>query len=122
MTRQYSAPAERNRDAILAVLRRVLPQRGLVLEIASGTGQHAVHFARSLPGVTWQPSDPTPEARASIEAWSAEAALPNLRSPIALDVGAPQWPIEKADAIVCINMVHISPWPATEALIAGAAR
>jgi len=122
MTRQFSAPADRNRQPILDVLRRVLPREGLVLEIAAGTGQHAVHFAGGLPGLTWQPSDPTPEARASIAEWSAEAALPNLRPPVELDASTWPWPVDTADAVICINMVHISPWSATEGLIAGAAR
>jgi SAM-dependent methyltransferase len=113
--------AERNAEPILAVLRDVLPERGTVLEIASGTGQHAVHMARALPEITWQPTDPDADARASIAAWVADVQLPNLRPPLALDVtGA--WPIDRADAVVCINMIHISPWSATEALFAGAAR
>lgn len=118
-----NAPAaERNADPILAVLRRALPERGLVLEIASGTGQHAVHMARALPAIQWQPTDPDPSALASIAAWVAEAGLPNLRPPLALDVTAPVWPVARADAIVCINMLHITPWTAAEALFAGAAR
>ncbi len=117
------APATaRNRDPILDVLRRVLPTEGLVLEIASGTGEHAAHFARHLPGIVWQPSDPDAESRASIAAWRESEALPNLRAPRELDVRARTWPIAAADAIVCINMVHISPWTATLALLAGAAR
>lgn len=118
-----SAPAtERNREPILAVLRHVLPSRGVVLEIASGTGEHAIHFARALAGLTWQPSDPDPMARASIAAWAAEAALPNVRPPLALDASAETWPIAHADAIVCINMIHISPWRATLGLMRGAGR
>lgn len=119
--KEHSPAAERNAAPILAVLERVLPPRGVVLEIASGTGQHAVYMARALPAIEWQPSDPQESARASIAAWRAEAALPNLRAPIALDVLQP-WPIAHADAIVCINMIHISPWAAAEALFAGAAR
>jgi len=119
--KQHAPAAERNAAPILEVLRRVLPARGLVLEIAGGTGQHAVHFARGLPAIDWQPSDPDPAARASIAAWRDEAGLPNLRAPIALDVIA-AWPIARADAVVCINMLHISPWAAAEALFAGAAR
>ncbi len=116
------APATaRNRDPILAILQRVLPKSGTVLEIASGTGEHAVHFARALPGLMWQPSDPDLSALLSIAAHRAEAALPNLLAPLQLDV-ARRWPVTAADAIVCINMVHISPWEATEALLAGAAR
>jgi SAM-dependent methyltransferase len=117
------APATaRNRDPILAVLRRVLPAQGTVLEIASGTGEHAVHFAAALPGLTWQPSDPDPQARRSVSAWREAAALPNLRPPLALDVSGPDWPAGPVDAVVCINMIHIAPWRAAEGLVAGAAR
>jgi SAM-dependent methyltransferase len=119
--KQHAPATERNAAPIRAVLERVLPARGLVLEIASGTGQHAVYMARALPALDWQPSDPDAAARASIEAWRAEVALPNLRAPLELDVRAP-WPIARADAVVCINMLHISPWAAAEALFAGAAR
>lgn len=112
------APATgRNRDPILAVLRRILPPAGLVLEIASGTGEHAVHFARHLPGLAWQPSDPSPEARASIAAWTVSEALPNVLPPLPLDALAKPWPLARADAIICINMIHISPWEATEGLM-----
>ena len=96
-----TAPAvARNRDPILAVLQRFLPPRGLILEIASGTGEHAVHFARGLPGVTWQPSDPDAESLASIAAHRAAMKLPNLLPPLELDVTAAQWPVTKADAMV----------------------
>jgi hypothetical protein len=116
------APATgRNREPIAAVLTEELPRTGLVLEVASGTGEHAVHFARTFPDLRWQPSDPDPEARASIEAWREEAALPNLLPPLALDATGADWPIERADAVLCINMVHISPVAATEGLLAGAA-
>ena len=111
----------RNADPILAVLRRVLPPRGRVLEIASGTGSHAAHFARALPELTWQPTDVDPEGLASIAAWVEEAALPNLRAPLRLDVTEP-WPVERADAVLCINMIHIAPWSCALALLAGAAR
>lgn len=115
-----SSPAcERNREPILAVLREVLPPTGLVLEIASGTGQHAVHFAAALTGLQWQPSDADPESRASVRAWAEEAALPNVLPPLTLDVLEP-WPLARADAIFCANMVHISPWACTLALLAGA--
>jgi hypothetical protein len=113
--------AARNREPIAAVLREVLPARGTILEVASGTGEHAVHFASLWPGLRWQPSDPDPEAIASIQAWRAEAGLPNLAEPVQLDAAAPKWAVEAADAILCINMVHISPWKATEGLIRGAA-
>ena len=120
--RLSAPPAERNQGPILEVLRRVLPAKGLVLEIASGTGQHVAHFAAALPKLDWQPSDPDPELRASIAAWIAHAGLANLRPPLALDVGAPAWPLARAEAVLCINMIHIAPWAAAEALVAGAAR
>lgn len=117
------APATaRNRDAILAVLRDVLPQRGTVLEIAAGTGEHAAFFAAALPNLVWQPTDPNDEARSSIAAHATLAGLNNLRPPLALDAAAPDWPVTAADAIVCINMIHIAPWSAAEGLIAGAER
>lgn len=119
--RQRAPATERNREPIGEVLARELPATGTVLEIASGTGEHALAFATRFPGVTWQPSDPDPDARASIESWRREEGPPNLRSPLALDV-MDAWPIEHADAIVCINMVHIAPWEASMALFAGAAR
>ena len=118
-----SAPhVVRNAAPIEAVLRGVLPERGLVLDIASGTGEHAIHFARAFPDLQWQPSDPDPAALASIDAWRAGAELPNLLPPIALDVRSPKWPVERADSILAINMVHISPWSATEGLLRGARR
>lgn len=119
--RQQAPAATRNRDPILAVLRRVLPQTGTVLEIASGSGEHSVHFARALPGLVFQPSDPNPEARLSIAAWAADSGLANLRPPLALDAASPSWDVTAADAVLCINMIHISPWAATEGLIRGAA-
>ena len=122
MTKRYAPATERNREPILAVLREVLPARGLVLEVASGTGEHAVHFASALPDLLFQPSDPEPASIASIEAWRAEAGLANLLPPLALDASAPEWPLDAADAILCINMVHISPWAATEGLMRGAGR
>ncbi|WP_342051624.1 MULTISPECIES: DUF938 domain-containing protein [unclassified Cupriavidus] len=118
--RRMAPATERNREPILAVLRDVLPATGTVLEIASGTGQHAVHFAGALQGLDWQPSDPDATSRESIAAWTAHTGLSNVRAPLALDVHRQPWGIERADAIVCINMIHISPWTATEALFAGA--
>lgn len=109
----------RNRDAILNVLRLKLPAAGRVLEIASGTGEHVAHFAAALPGLRFQPSDPDPERRASIDSWTSNLA--NVRPAIDLDVLAP-WPELHVDAMICINMVHIAPWQAAEALFAGAAR
>lgn len=115
------APAvARNRDAILDVLRRVLPGSGVVLEVASGSGEHAAFFAASLPGLTFQPSDPSPEARASADAWCA--GLPNTRPALALDAAATAWPVDRADAVLCINMAHIAPWTVTIGLLHGAAR
>jgi len=112
----------RNREPILAVLRRVLPRRGLVLEIASGSGEHAAYFAKSLPALTWQPTDPDPRALTSIAAYGADAGAANLLAPLLLDVTVAPWPVAGADALVCINMIHIAPWAATEALMAGAER
>ncbi|HEV7341421.1 MAG TPA: DUF938 domain-containing protein [Sphingopyxis sp.] len=116
------APATlRNRDAIAAVLADWLPATGTVLEVASGSGEHIVHFAATFPALDWQPSDPDPAGLVSIAAWSAEAGLANIALPLALDAAADDWPIDRADAILCINMVHISPWAATLGLLAGAA-
>ncbi len=120
--KQRAPATERNREPIRAVLARALPATGSVLEIASGSGQHAVHLAAAFPGVAWQPTDPDATALASIAAWRAEAALPNLRAPLQLDASSPSWPVTAADAVVCINMIHISPWAATLGLLAGAAR
>jgi hypothetical protein len=120
--KQSSPAAERNREPIADVLRDVLPARGLVLEIASGSGEHSVHFAGEFPKLLWQPSDPEPAALRSIEAWRAEAGLFNLLPAVSLDVRAGQWPVPEADAILCINMIHISPWAATEGLMRGAGR
>ncbi len=113
--------AARNRDPILAVLREVLPA-GTVLEVASGSGEHAVHVASALPRLLWQPSDPDPAARRSIAAHAALAQLPNLLPPLELDAAAAAWPIVHADALVAINMIHIAPWRACEGLMAGSAR
>ncbi len=120
--KRHAPSAERNREPILAVLREVLPSRGTVLEVASGTGQHGAFFARALPHLVWQPTDVEPSALESIEAWRAEEELPNLRAPKVLDVRAPGWPVEAADALVSINMVHISPWEACQGLLRGASR
>ena len=117
-----SPAVARNRDPILAVLRRHLPAQGTVLEIASGTGEHAAYFAPHFPHLVWQPTDVDPEALASIEAHRAAADAPNLRAPIELDVKAVAWPVPRTDAIVSINMIHISPWTAAQGLMAGAAR
>ena len=117
-----SAPAAlRNREPIAEVLREWLPPAGLVLEIASGTGEHAVYFAERFPALEWQPSDLHEDALASIAAWRSEADLPNLRAPLVLDAASPDWPIDRADAMLSINMVHISPWAAALGLLDGAA-
>lgn len=113
----------RNRDPILAVLKPRLPASGLVLEIAAGAGEHAVYNAAAMPGLSWQPTDPDPEALASIAAWRTHAGLPNLLAPLRLDASEPDaWPIKRADVVVNINMIHIAPWAATEGLITGASR
>jgi hypothetical protein len=118
-----SAPhVARNAGPIAEVLRGLLPERGFVLEVASGTGEHVLHFAREFPKTLWQPSDPEPAAIRSIEAWRAEAGLFNLLPALPLDARAAEWPVARADAILCINMVHISPWAATIGLMRGAAR
>ena len=121
MKREAPAAA-RNRGPIADVLAEELPASGTVLEVASGTGEHVVHFAARFPHLHWQPSDPDAEARASIAAWRAEAGLANLLPPLALDAAAANWPVQAADAIVCINMIHISPLAATHGLVGAAAR
>jgi SAM-dependent methyltransferase len=120
--RLYAPATARNREPILAVLRRVLPPQGLVLEVASGSGEHAAYFAAALPALRWQPSDPDARALGSIASHCEAAALPNLLPPLVLDATAADWPLERADAVICINMVHIAPWSAAEGLMAGAAR
>lgn len=118
-----SPSTARNRDPILAVLKTHLPPQGLVLEIAAGAGEHAVYNAAALPGLQWQPTDPDPNALTSIAAWRDHAALPNLLPPMLLDACEPDhWPVQRADAIVNINMIHISPWAATQGLMTGAGR
>ena len=119
--RLHAPSAARNRDPILAVLQRFLPARGVVLELASGSGEHTMHFAQALPALAFQPSDPDPQARASIDAWAASAGLLNVRPALALDVTAQPWPIDAADAVLCINMIHIAPWEAAVGLVSGAA-
>lgn len=120
--KQHAPATERNREAIAAVLRGVLPERGLVLEVASGTGEHSAFFAGLFPALLWQPSDPDPDAVASIRAWREEAKAANLLGPLNLDAAAETWPVASADAILCFNMVHISPWTATAGLMRGAGR
>jgi hypothetical protein len=115
--RRSSPAALRNRAPILDMLRTVLPGSGLVLEIASGAGDHVLHFAAALPNLTWQPSDPSPEARASVAAWIATEKPHNIRPPLDINAAAETWPIDYADALIAINMIHISPWPATLGLL-----
>lgn len=118
-----SAPAAlRNREPIAEVLRDWLPASGLVLEVASGTGEHAAFFAARFPQLDWQPSDTDPLALGSIEARQADSGLPNLRQPVVLDVTMTRWPVEAAAAVLSINMVHISPWAAALGLLDGANR
>jgi SAM-dependent methyltransferase len=121
--RQYAPSAARNREPIWSVLQPQLPPRGLVLEVASGSGEHTVHFAHAAgPQIVFQPSDPDVQARASIDAWVAASGLPNIRAAIPLDVAADVWPITSAHVVVCINMIHISPWASAVGLVRGAAR
>jgi hypothetical protein len=121
--KQHAPATLRNREAIAEVLARELPAGGTVVEIAAGTGEHAVFFAEIFPALEWQPTDPSSEALASIAAYRADYSGSNLCAPLLLDAVAPDgWPVTAADAIVCINMVHISPWEATIGLFAGAAR
>lgn len=122
--RRHAPAALRNRGPILAVLRGVLPASGSVLEIGSGSGQHAAYFAGELPGLAWQPSNVADTNLASIAAWAAEAALPNLRTPLRVDAASPPWPGVSPggyDAVLCINVIHIAPWCVCQGLLAGAA-
>jgi SAM-dependent methyltransferase len=120
--RARSPAVARNRAPILEVLRGVLPARGLVLELACGTGEHAAFFAQALPSLEWQPTDKNATGFAGVEAHRAAAGAPNLRPPLVLDATAASWPVPRAEAVVSINMIHIAPWAATKGLIAGAAR
>ncbi len=122
MPGQVNAAAERNKDPILGVLERFLPQQGLVLEIASGTGQHVAHFAAAHQSLTWQPTDANDELFESIAAHAKDAGVSNVLPAVLLDVTQDQWPVSTADAMVCINMIHISPWETTPGLFAGAGR
>lgn len=119
--RWHSPSAERNKGPILDVLRRVLPDGGMVLEIASGTGQHITHFARKLPRLNWQPTEPDDEMLHTIECNLVDVALPNIEPPLILNVEQHPWPITQADAVIAINLLHVSPWPnATQGLFTGA--
>lgn len=121
--RRHAPATARNREFLAEAIADELPDTGLVLEVASGTGEHAVYLARQFPALDWQPSDPDPVARRSIAAWQAgEDDLPNLRPPVAIDASRSEWPIVGADAILCVNMVHISPWEASVGLFTSAAK
>lgn len=120
--RSYAPAVARNRDPILAVLRRVLPPAGTVIEIASGSGEHAAYFAAAFPALLWQPTDRDPRALASISGHRAAGGPANLLAPLRLDAAGADWPVSRADAVVCINMIHIAPWAAAEGVMAGAAR
>jgi Protein of unknown function (DUF938) len=115
--RRYAPATLRNRDFILDVLRDVLPTTGVILEIASGSGEHVIHLAKNLPALVFQPSDADPDALLSIAAWVKATGVANVRAPISLDASRSVWPIASADGVICINMVHISPWEATLGLI-----
>lgn len=120
--RKHASWVARNREPILEVLLRVMPSRGRVLELASGTGEHAAYFTPRLPGLTWQPSDNDPESLASIHAWRAHASCEGFLEPIELDVLGDEWPPGPFDAVVAMNLVHIAPWGVCEALMRGAGR
>ena len=120
--KRHAPAAGRNSGPIAAVLEGELPARGIVLEIASGSGEHALFFARRFPHLSWQPSDREPDALASIAAWREEVGPGNLLPPVELDASSAPWPVAQADAVLCINMIHISPWAATEGLFAAAAK
>ena len=108
---RLSSPAAlRNRDPIAGLLRDVLPRTGTMLELASGSGEHVIHFADLFPDLVWQPSDPSPEARASIDNWVTTKRIANVLPPLEIDAAADVWPVERADAMLAINMIHISPW------------
>ena len=120
--KKFAPAASRNSGPIADVLARELPETGLVLEVASGTGEHVVFLARRFTSLQWQPTDPDLEAMSSIASWREEAGLANLLEPRVLDASSAVWPVARADAMLCINMIHISPWAASEGLFAGAAR
>lgn len=119
-TKKHAPATLRNRRPIIDILHQILPETGHVLEIASGSGEHVVAFAQAFPKLDWQPSDSDPACRRSIAAWSKDSGLENIAAPLALDASSPHWPIEKVDALLCINMIHIAPWSATEGLFTAA--
>ncbi|MBZ4330339.1 class I SAM-dependent methyltransferase [Corallococcus interemptor] len=120
--KRHAPATERNREPLLAVLREVLPAEGTLLEVASGTGQHAAFFAKAFPGLAWQPTDGDPAALESIDAWRGEEGLSNVLPARVLDASSDAWPVEHADAMLCVNMIHIAPWAACQGLMRGAAR
>jgi len=120
--RRHAPATHRNRDPILKVLRRVLPARGTVLEIAAGTGEHALYFSSALPALRWQPTDTDAQALESIAAWRDAQGPPNLGAPLLLDVTAASWPVETVEAVFNANMIHIAPWEACLGLLVGAGR
>ena len=126
--RLYSPSAARNRDPILEAFKRLMPEEGAILEIASGTGEHGVHIAAALPNLTWFPGDPDPASRASVAAWTKATRLSNMRPPHDIDASAAAWTVDGAPlknglaGMVCINMIHIAPFAAAKGLIAGAGR
>lgn len=121
--KRHAPAASRNHDAITQVIGGILPATGVILEIASGSGEHVVRFARRFPELSWIPSDVDPDSLSSISAWTRDAGLENLGGPLQIDATAPEtWPLDSADAVVCINMLHISPWAATIGLLRGTAR
>ncbi|MGE6758222.1 DUF938 domain-containing protein [Corallococcus interemptor] len=120
--KRHAPATERNREPLLAVLREVLPAEGTLLEVASGTGQHAAFFARAFPGLTWQPTDGDAAALESIDAWRVEEGLVTVLPARLLDAASDAWPVEHADAMLCVNMIHIAPWAACQGLMRGAAR
>lgn len=122
LEKRHAPATVRNRDAIADVLEAVLPPTGTVLEVASGTGEHVVHFAQRFPQLIWQPSDYSDLSLPSIAAWVAESGFTNVRPAVQLDASSPGWPVPQADVILCINMIHIAPWAATMGLMAGAGR
>jgi SAM-dependent methyltransferase len=120
--RRHAPLAARSAEALTALLERVLPRPALLLELGSGTGEHAVHAAARLPWLTWQPSDPDPASRASAAAWTAHLGLGNVLPPLDLDLLAPAWRLRRADAVLCAHVLHLAPAGSAEALLEGAAQ
>ncbi len=120
--RMFSPSTERNRCHILPILQRALPDTASVLEVGSGTGEHAVYFCAHMPGLHWQPTEGDPAAIDSITAWISHSGLSNIEAPLELELNSEAWPVQHADAVVAINVLHYSPWSSTAALFRGAAR